>query len=77
MYSCGVKANYSIDNIKLLIMFVSCLFAMTAQFYPMPFPQSRPLLGFCCFSYALLSAVLQYIVTFIDKVILLSHSSLH
>jgi signal peptidase complex subunit 2 len=33
----------------------------------MPFPQSRPLLGICCFSYALLSAILQYIVSFIDK----------
>lgn len=67
VYTCGVTADYRLDNIKLLVMFVSCLFAMTAQFYPMPFPQSRPLLGVCCFGYAALSAVLQYIVTFIDK----------
>jgi hypothetical protein len=67
--ACGIQPNYSIDNIKLLVMFVSCLFAVTAQFYPMPFPQSRPLLGICCFSYALLSGILQYIVTFVDKVL--------
>lgn len=68
IYNCSVVPNYSLDNIKLLVMFVSCLFAVTAQFYPMAFPQSRPLLGVCCFSYAFLSCILQYIVTFVDKV---------
>lgn len=67
IHECNVKPNYSLENIKLLIMFVACVFAMIAQFYPMPFPQSRPLLGVCCFSYALLSGILQYIVTFVDK----------
>jgi hypothetical protein len=44
----GYSENYYWDNIKLLLMVVACAFAMVAQFYPMPFPQSRPLLGVCC-----------------------------
>jgi hypothetical protein len=44
----GYKENHYWDNIKLLLMMVACAFAMVAQFYPMPFPQSRPLLGVCC-----------------------------
>eukprot|EP00614_Pseudopedinella_elastica_P009888 CAMPEP_0172584126 /NCGR_PEP_ID=MMETSP1068-20121228/3716_1 /TAXON_ID=35684 /ORGANISM="Pseudopedinella elastica, Strain CCMP716" /LENGTH=292 /DNA_ID=CAMNT_0013378205 /DNA_START=22 /DNA_END=904 /DNA_ORIENTATION=- len=55
------------DNIKLVLMVVACLFAMVAQFYPMPFPESRPLLGVCCFSYFVASTVLQLIVTYIEK----------
>lgn len=44
----GYTENYYWDNIKLLLMVVACAFAMVAQFYPMPFPKSRPLLGVCC-----------------------------
>lgn len=62
-----VPENYSWDNVKLLIMFTACVFAMVAQFAPIPFPDSRPLLGLCGAAYFLLSGVLQYITTFIDK----------
>lgn len=55
------------DNFKLLLMFVSCVFAMVAQFAPIPFPESRPVLGICGAAYFILSGVLQFIVTFIDK----------
>ena len=40
---------------------------MVAQFAPIPFPESRPLLGVCGCAYFLLSGVLQLIATFIDK----------
>lgn len=63
----GYEGNFSWDNMKLLLMFVACVFALVAQFYPMPFPQSRPLLGICCACYFIISGVLQFIVTFIDK----------
>ena len=46
---------------------VACLFAMVAQFYPMPFPDSRPLLGVCCAAYFTASSVLQLIVTYLEK----------
>jgi signal peptidase complex subunit 2 len=63
----GYESNYFSENLKIFLMFLSCAFAMTAQFYPIPFPKSRPLLGLCCAAYFILSSVLQFIVTFIDK----------
>jgi hypothetical protein len=63
----GYEANYSWENVKLLLMFVSCVFAMVAQFFPIPFPASRPLLAVCCAAYFIISTLLQYFVTFVDK----------
>ncbi len=63
----GYEADYSWENSKLLLMFLACVFAMVAQFYPMPFPSSRVLLAVCCAGYFIVSTVLQYIVTFVDK----------
>jgi len=63
----GFEANYSWDNVKLLLMLVSCVFGLVAQFYPLPFPESRPLLALCCAMYFIISGVLQFIVTFVDK----------
>merc|ERR1719424_1992338 len=66
--------NLRWDNTKLALMVVACLFAMVAQFYPMPFPESRPLLGICCASYFIASSVLQLIVTYIEQdTIMLTH----
>jgi signal peptidase complex subunit 2 len=48
-------------------MICACIFAVIAQFAPVPFPFSRPLLGICCCCYFVLSGVLQLITTFIDK----------
>lgn len=59
--------DYRLDNFKLALMIIACLFAMVAQFAPVPFPDSRPLLGICCCCYFILSGVLQLITTFIDK----------
>lgn len=59
--------EYKWDNIKLGIMGAACIFAMLAQFSPIPFPESRPLLGICCCIYFALSGILQFITTFIDK----------
>lgn len=62
-----VEEDYRLDNIKLGIMTAACLFAMVAQFSPIPFPSSRPLLGVCCCVYFMLSGLLQLITTFVDK----------
>lgn len=66
MEKCGYDANFAAENIKLMLMFVSCVFAMVAQFYPAPFPDNRPILGVCCAAYFILSSVLQFIITYID-----------
>ena len=59
--------NYFYDNIKLTLMLVACAFAMVAQFYPMPFPESRPLLGVCCLAYFLASTIIQLIVSYAEQ----------
>jgi len=65
--SAGYVANYSWQNLQLLLMALSCVFAMIAQFFPMPFPSSRPLLAACCAMYFVLSSILQFIVSFMDR----------
>ncbi len=62
-----LEEDYRLDNIKLAIMIAACLFAVVAQFAPLPFPDSRPILGACCCCYFILSGILQLITTFIDK----------
>lgn len=48
-------------------MVASCLAASVAQFAPLPFPESRPVLGICGALYFLISGVLQWIVTYVDQ----------
>jgi len=55
------------DNIKLAIMLLACSFAFVAQFAPLPFPESRPVLGLCCTAYFILSGILQLVTTFYDR----------
>jgi signal peptidase complex subunit 2 len=62
-----MEEDYRLDNFKLAIMVSACIFAVVAQFAPIPFPESRPLLGICCCIYFILSGILQLITTFIDK----------
>ncbi|KAG7340504.1 microsomal signal peptidase subunit SPC25 [Nitzschia inconspicua] len=61
-----IDEDYKLDNIKLIIMTAACAFAMVAQFAPIPFPDSRIILGACCCCYFVLSGVLQLITTFVD-----------
>ena len=63
----GFEVNFQSDNIKLLLMFLACVAAVIAQFFPVPFPKNRIILGICCGSYFFISCVLQYIITFVDK----------
>eukprot|EP00594_Rhizosolenia_setigera_P019700 CAMPEP_0178967718 /NCGR_PEP_ID=MMETSP0789-20121207/17784_1 /TAXON_ID=3005 /ORGANISM="Rhizosolenia setigera, Strain CCMP 1694" /LENGTH=241 /DNA_ID=CAMNT_0020653427 /DNA_START=37 /DNA_END=762 /DNA_ORIENTATION=- len=59
--------DHRMNNLKLGLMTLACVFAMIAQFAPIPFPESRPVLGVCCCLYFILSSILQLIVTFLDK----------
>jgi len=63
----GLSEDHTWNNIKLAIMTVACAFAMVAQFAPLPFPESRLVLGACCAAYFVLSGALQLITTFLDK----------
>ena len=44
----GYDEDHTLNNAKLAIMALACIFAVTAQFWPQPFPDSRPLLAACC-----------------------------
>jgi hypothetical protein len=43
----GYNINYTIENIKILLMILCCIAASIAQFYPLPFPKNLTLLGVC------------------------------
>jgi len=62
-----IDEDYQFDNFKLLLMTIACIFAVIAQFAPLPFPDSRLIVGFCCASYFALSGILQLITTLIDQ----------
>ena len=62
-----LEEDYMLDNYKLSLMAAACFFAMVAQFAPVPFPDSRPILGTCCCCYFFLSGIMQLVTTFIDK----------
>ena len=68
----GFTPNYTSENQKLLLMTLACASALVAQFYPMPFPDSRALLAVCCAVYYIISTILQLIIAFIDKDMILT-----
>ena len=61
--------EYRHDNLKLYLMFQSCVFAAYAQFglAKVNPNENRLLLGVCCAAYFCISGILQLIMTFIDK----------
>jgi hypothetical protein len=63
----GLDEDMGYANLKLAIMAVACVFGCVAQFYPLPFPDSRALLAVCVVAYFALSAVLQYFTSFADR----------
>lgn len=63
----GFEANNTFENGKVLLMLLACASALVAQFYPMPFPDSRLLLFVCCAIYFIVSFILQLLMTFVEK----------
>jgi signal peptidase complex subunit 2 len=63
----NLPENRKFDNVKLVLMTLACIFALIAQFSPLPFPDSRVWVGLFCALYFVLSGILQYTITFIDK----------
>ena len=64
--TCKLDENHYWSNIKLILMALACVFASIAQFAPIPFPESRPILGVCGVIYFTLSGLLQLILVFVD-----------
>ncbi|CAB1108716.1 unnamed protein product [Ectocarpus sp. CCAP 1310/34] len=68
----GYEEDHTLNNAKLAVMALACVFAVTAQFWPQPFPESRALLAVCCFSYFTCSFGLHLIVTYWEKDLILA-----
>lgn len=63
----ALKEDLSYHNFKILVMAVSSVSALIAQFYPIPFPGNRLILLVCVIIYFALSGVYQFLVTFVDR----------
>jgi len=63
----GYVEDTSISNLKLVLGTISVSLALTAQFYPAPFPQNYYVLLICCPIYFVFSSILQYMTTFVEK----------
>lgn len=59
--------NTKISNWKLLLGVISIALAITAQFYPAPFPENYNILVVCCSAYFVCSSILQYITSYKEK----------
>lgn len=64
--ACKLEENHYWSNIKLILMALACAFASVAQFAPIPFPDSRVILGICGSIYFIISGILQLIMVFVD-----------
>lgn len=67
----GYDEDVSHSNWKLLLGFVACAFALTAQFYAIQFAESPALLKFCVCAYFVLHFSLQIAAVYLDGNIIL------
>uniref|UniRef100_A0A7S2SDS5 Signal peptidase complex subunit 2 n=1 Tax=Mucochytrium quahogii TaxID=96639 RepID=A0A7S2SDS5_9STRA len=63
----GYPVDYTLGNIKLLIMFAACGVAAYAQLGPHSFPENKLLLGCCVGFYTFCCFILQLLSTFVEK----------
>jgi len=56
-----------LSNVKLVLGIFSVALALTAQFYPAPFPENYHILLICCPLYFVFSTILQYIASYKEK----------
>lgn len=72
----GFIEDDSLGTYKLILGLVSVALALTAQFYPAPFPENWWVLVVCCTSYFVCSVALQYLASFKQKdYVFFSHPS--
>eukprot|EP00697_Spironema_sp_BW2_P004558 gnl/Spiro4/16186_TR8702_c0_g1_i1.p1 gnl/Spiro4/16186_TR8702_c0_g1~~gnl/Spiro4/16186_TR8702_c0_g1_i1.p1 ORF type:complete len:204 (+),score=62.76 gnl/Spiro4/16186_TR8702_c0_g1_i1:49-612(+) len=59
-----IEEDFTYPNIKLAVGILAIGIALTAQFWPTPFPQIRPFLAVCVASYAVLTMVMNVLIYF-------------
>ena len=69
-----VSEDFPIDNskrtLKLVMGYVAVAFALTAQFYPKPWPETWALAVVCVIVYTTLSSTMQLLIWFGDLAVL-------
>lgn len=63
----GYKEDLVLSNVKLVLMSTACAVALFAQLGPLSFPEDKVLLTGCVIFYAVASALLQVIASFIER----------
>jgi len=63
----GYIEQTSLANVKLFLGIISVSLALTAQFYPAPFPENLHVLLICCPIYFVLSGILQYMASYMER----------
>mmetsp|Transcript_10159 Transcript_10159/g.11655 ORF Transcript_10159/g.11655 Transcript_10159/m.11655 type:complete len:187 (-) Transcript_10159:177-737(-) len=63
----GYAEDFFWSNIKLMLMVLACCAGLTAQFYPLPFPESTPVVTVCCAVYGCVMVLLQLIAWIVEK----------
>lgn len=62
-----IQSDNRLENGKLLVMFVACAVAALGQFYPGPLSNTKVAVSACVATYFVLSGLLQYFITFVEK----------
>ena len=57
---CFQRDNFNVD-VRLVLMGITCSFALVAQFFPLPMSEYRPHMIFLCIGYFVMSALLQIV----------------
>ena len=58
----GLIQNVHGENFKMIIMVISCIVGLGTQFFPIPFPANRMILGVGCAWYNAHIAIIVYVI---------------
>ena len=69
----GYDERHLVTDSKIALGLLAVCLALTAQFYPAPYPENKTVLALCIAGYCALNLALQYITSFVENgVVLLS-----
>ena len=60
----GYKEDYYVRNVMIILGFLTCCFAVAAQFYPKKFPDNMSVLLLCIAGYILFNLILQLFINY-------------
>jgi signal peptidase complex subunit 2 len=67
----GYEVDNSVLNLKMLLGFICCILGAISHYSPPPYPQNVPILIGCVVSYYIISGIMQYMQSYVEKDIIL------